>query len=112
MIDRLETKLTNGSGAAAVLGAAIGSLALGIFALAGDASHQFAVLFNVWTPTGPLSGVTDAAIFVWLAAWFLLSRLWGKREVNLVFVNAISIAMFAATLLITFPPIMDFLQGK
>jgi hypothetical protein len=112
MNDRAGAKLTNGSGAAAVLSAAIGSFALGLFALAGDASHQVAAMFNIWKPTGPLSGVSDAAILVWLAAWLLFSRLWEKREVNLVFVNTISIAMFAAALLITFPPIMDILQGK
>jgi hypothetical protein len=112
MSDRSVAKLTNGSGAAAIFAAAIGSLALAVFALAGDASHRIAAVFNIWKPTGPLSGVTDAAILAWLVAWLLFSRLWRKRDVNLVLTNAISIVMFACALLITFPPIMDFLQGK
>jgi len=59
-----------------------------------------------------LSGVTDVAILLWLAAWFLLSRRWGGHDVNLVRINLVSFATFAAALLIVFPPIMDFLQGK
>jgi hypothetical protein len=104
--------ILNGRGAAAVLAAAIGCLMLGVLALAADASPHLATLLNVWNPTGPLSGVTDAAILVWLVAWFLLSRRWARRSVNMVLVNAASVVMFAAALLLTFPPFMDLLQGK
>jgi predicted transporter len=104
--------MTNGRGAAAVLAAAIGSLALALLALAGDASRSISAALNFWKPTGPLSGVTDVAILVWLGCWLLLSRRWATRDVNLARINMISFAMFVAALLITFPPIMDFLQGK
>lgn len=104
--------MTNGRGAAAVLAAGIGCFALALLALAGDASKNISAVLNFWKPTGPLSGVTDVAILIWLAAWLVFSRLWGKRDVNLARINVISVAMFAAAILITFPPIMDFLQGK
>jgi hypothetical protein len=112
MSDRGADKMTNGRGAAAVLAAAIGSFALALLALAGDASPSIAATLNFWRPTGPLSGVTDVAIVIWLAAWWLLSRRWDRRDVNLARINTASFAMFAAAILITFPPIMDFLQGK
>jgi hypothetical protein len=105
-------KMTNGRGAAVVLAAAIGCFALALLALAGDASKTVSAALNFWSPTGPLSGVTGVAILIWLATWLLLSRLWATREVNVVRINLASFAMFAAALLITFPPIMDFLQGK
>jgi uncharacterized membrane protein len=105
-------KMTNGRGAAAVLAAGTGCFALALLALAGDASKTISADLNIWIPTGPLSGVTSVAILVWLAAWLLLSRVWAMRDVNLARINMISFAMFAAALLITFPPIMDFLQGK
>jgi hypothetical protein len=111
MSDRVDTMM-NGRGAAAVLAAAIGSFALALLALAGDASRSISATLNFWTPTGPLSGVTDVAILIWLGSWLLLSRRWASRDVNMVRINVISFAMFAAALLITFPPIMDFLQGK
>jgi hypothetical protein len=112
MDDRAPDAITNGRGAAAVLAAAIGALALGLAALAGDASPHVAAVLNIWKPTGPLSGVTDAAILVWLAAWFALSRRWARRAVNMVPVNLTALAMFVAALLLTFPPFMDLLQGK
>jgi hypothetical protein len=108
----LADKMTNGRGAAALLAAAIGSFTLALLALAGDASRTISAALNVWNPTGPLSGVTSVAILVWLAAWLFLSQRWGRRDVNVARINAVSFAMFIAALLITFPPIMDFLQGK
>jgi hypothetical protein len=112
MSDRDAHKMTNGRGAAAVLAAAIGSITLALLALAGDASPSIATALNFWRPTGPLSGVTDVAIVIWLAIWWLLSRRWHRRDVNLARINTASFTMFAAAILTTFPPIMDFLQGK
>jgi hypothetical protein len=104
--------LPNGSGAAAILAAGIGSLALGIFAFAGDASPAILHAFNFWNPTGPLSGVTSSAIVIWLVAWSLLSRQWARSSVNLARVNSAAFVMLIAGLLLTFPPFMDLLQGK
>jgi len=112
MSDRSNDKLKNGPGAAAILAAGIGAFVLGIVALVGDASKTIAATLNVWKPTGPLSGVTDVAILAWLVAWLVLSRLWERRDVNLRLVNTASVGMFVAGLLLTFPPIMDLLQGK
>ena len=104
--------LPNGPGAAAILAAGAGSLALGLFALGGDAVPALRRAFSIWPPTGPLSGVTSAAILVWLAVWFGLSRLWGRRDVSLARVNTAAFLMLAGGLLLTFPPFMDLLQGK
>jgi hypothetical protein len=104
--------LPNGPGAAAILAAGIGSLALGVFALAGDAVASVQRAFIFWTPTGPLSGVTASAIVVWLVAWLVLSRRWASRNVNLVGVNVAAFLMLAAGLLLTFPPLMNLLEGK
>ncbi len=101
-----------GPGAAAILAAGIGSLALGVFAFAGDAVPALSRAFSFWQPTGALSGVTTAAIAVWLVSWFVLSRRWAVRDVRLWPVNAAAFAMLAAALLLTFPPVMDALQGK
>jgi hypothetical protein len=112
MSNPVQGPLSNGSGAAAVLAAALGCFALGVLALAGDASPHIAQSLNFWRPTGALSGVTDVAIIIWLGVWFVLSRFWARRSVNLRPVNGVSFALFAAGLLLTFPPFMDLLQGK
>jgi hypothetical protein len=69
-------------------------------------------MFNIWNPTGPLSGVTGTAILAWLVAWVALSRLRAGRRVNQGRINLISGTLFVAGLLLTFPPFMDLLQGK
>ena len=104
--------LPNGLGAAAILAAGIGSATLGILAFAGDASGAIGKLLNFYNPTGTLSGVTTVAILVWLAAWFVLARAWGKQTVDLMKINLISFALLAVGFLLTFPPFMDLLQGK
>jgi hypothetical protein len=104
--------LRNGPGAAAILAAGIGSLALGVFAFAVDAFPDVKQAFDLWGPTGPLSGVTLGTTAVWLAAWLWLFRLWAPRDVNLMRVNMISFLMLIAGLLLTFPPFMDLLRGK
>jgi hypothetical protein len=103
---------TNGAGAAAILAAGLGCLALGIFALAGDALPWAHRAFNIWNPSGPLSGVSLGAVAVWLIAWFVLARRWSGREVNLTMVNLAAFVMLAGGILLTFPPAMDALQGK
>jgi len=103
--------LANGPGAAAILAAGIGSLALGVFALAGDASPAIKGAFNFWNPTGPLSGVSTSSMIVWLVAWYFLARRWGTRNVQLRPVVWAAFAGLVGGLLLTFPPFMDFLQG-
>jgi cytochrome bd-type quinol oxidase subunit 2 len=104
--------ILSGPGAAAVLAAGIGSLALGVFALAGDASPAIGSAFNIWNPSGPLSGVTTATVVVWLVSWYLLARRWSTRDVDLRSVATAALAMLAGGLLLTFPPFMDLLQGR
>jgi hypothetical protein len=103
---------TNGKGAAAVLAVGIACVTLGVFTLAGDAVPAAASFFNIWNPTGPLSGVTGFTILIWLAAWWVLSRRWAARNVNFHGVNLAALMMIALGLLLTFPPVMDLLQGK
>lgn len=107
--ERTETAPANGGAGAAVLSVAIGALVLGVCALAGDASPLLARLFNVWNPTGPLSGVTMLAILAWLVTWFVFARVWGGRNLDLRRINLLALALISVGLLLTFPPFMDLL---
>jgi hypothetical protein len=104
--------IPNGPGAAAVLAAGIGSGALGILALAGDASETIGKWLNFYNPTGTLSGVSTLAIIAWLVSWFVLNRAWRTQTVPMVKVSMVSFALLAVGLLLTCPPVMDLLQGK
>jgi hypothetical protein len=98
---------TNGSGAAAVLAAGIGSFMVGLLAVAADQFASLKSLFVFYKPTGPLSGVTTSAILVWLIAWAILDWRWQKRTVALARINAAAFVLLGLSLLLTFPPIAD-----
>jgi hypothetical protein len=104
--------LPNGPGAAAILAAGIGCALVGILALAGDASDRIGKLLNIYNPVGTLSGVTTFAIIVWLVSWFILNQRWRAKTVDLAKINVVAFIGLAIGLLLTFPPFMDFLQGK
>ena len=99
--------LTNGSGAAAILAAGIGSFALAVLACAGGklAAVKNSLIF--YKPTGPLSGVTTTAILIWLVAWGILEWRWRNRSVGMGRISVIALALLGLSLLLTFPPVAD-----
>jgi hypothetical protein len=109
---RSSDVLPNGPGAAAILAAGIGSAALGVFALTNDAFPAINRFFTFYTPTGGLSGVTTTAIVVWVIAWFVLARRWSGQTVAMAKVNLAAFVLLAVGVLLTFPPVMDLIQGK
>ena len=98
--------LTNGSGAAAILGAGIGSFALAVLACAGDklAAVKNSLIF--YKPTGPLSGVTTTAILIWIATWGILEWRWRNRSVGVGRISVLALALLCLSLLLTFPPVV------
>lgn len=101
--------IPNGAGAAAVLAAGIGSLAVAVSAIVADRSATIKSMMNFYRPTGPLSGVTTCAIVVWLAAWALLHWLWSRRNIEAKRITAAAFILLFLGLLLTFPPIADLL---
>jgi hypothetical protein len=97
----------NGSGAAAILAAGIGSFLIAFFAIGADrfASMKKGMIFL--KPTGPLSGVTTCAILAWLLAWAILDWRWRKRTVALGRIGAAALVLLGLSLLLTFPPVAD-----
>lgn len=105
----VNTDLTNGSGAAAILAAGIGSFVLGLLAMLADKIPTLKSAMIFYKPTGPLSGVTTVAIVIWFAAWAVLDTRWKKREIALGRINAIALVLVVLALLLTFPPVADLL---
>lgn len=99
--------LTNGSGAAAILAAGIGSFALAVLACAGDKSAAIKSSLIFYKPTGPLSGVTSTAIVIWLLTWGILEWRWRKRTVAVGRINVVALVLLGLSLLLTFPPVVD-----
>jgi hypothetical protein len=99
--------LTNGSGVAALLSAGIGGFALAILAIAADKSAAIKSSLVFYKPTGPLSGVTTAAILIWLFTWGVLEWRWRKKTVALARISVIAFLLLGLSFLLTFPPIAD-----
>lgn len=98
----------NGSGAAAILAAGIGTFALPVLAIAADHIAWFHGLMVFYKPTGPLSGVTTCGIIIWVVGWAVLERQWRKKTVAVGHISAAALALLGAGLLLTFPPLADF----
>jgi hypothetical protein len=101
------SSIPNGSGAAAILAAGFGSFILAVLALAGDKSALIKSYLVFYKPTGPLSGVTTAAILMWTLTWAILEWRWRKRTVAAGRICAIALALLGLSLLLTFPPVVD-----
>jgi hypothetical protein len=99
--------LTNGSGAAALLAAGIGSFALAILAIAADKSATIKAALTFYKPTGALSGVSTVAILLWLVTWVILDLRWRKKTVALAQISIIAFGLLVLSFLLTFPPIAD-----
>ena len=97
----------NGSGAAAILAASIGSFALAVLAFAADKSVAIKDSLNFYKPTGPLSGVTTIAILTWFFIWGILDWHWRSKTIAMGRTNTVALIMLGLSLLLTFPPIVD-----
>jgi hypothetical protein len=99
--------VANGAAMAAVLGAAIGSLAMGAFVLLNEAG-----LFAAPTLYGPAGGVTGRTTFatiVWLIAWGVLHARWRSREVAPGRVFTWTVVLVVLAIVATFPPVWGVL---
>jgi hypothetical protein len=102
--------LTNGSGEAAILSAGVGSFALAVLAMAADKSPRVASSLIFYKPT--VSGVTTAAILIWLFTCGILEWRWRNKTVPARRINAAALILLGLRFLLTFPPIADLLWGE
>ena len=92
----------NGAALAALLAAAVGSFALGVFVLANAAGWYAAP--SLYGPAGGLSGRATFAVIVWLVAWGVLHRRWRDRDLGAGVIFGWTLALIALSLVLTFPP--------
>jgi hypothetical protein len=102
-----STVIPNGSGAAAILSAGVGSFAVALFSIIADKSTYVKNLLVFYKPTGPLSGVTTTAILLWLAVWVILEWRWRTRTIALARINIVAFVLLGLSLLLTFPPVAE-----
>ena len=98
---------TIGAAMAAVLGAGIGSFAMGAFVLLNE-SGLFAAP-ALYDPAGGVTGRTTLATIVWLLAWGVLHGRWRSREVAPGPVVTWTVVLVVLAILATFPPLWGLL---
>lgn len=99
--------MPNGSGAAAVFSAGVGSFVLAFLAILADKVIPIKSLMNFYKPTGPLSGVTTTAVVAWLIVWIILEFRWRNRDLPIRRVVSLALVLLALSLVLTFPPVAD-----
>ena len=98
---------TNGSAVAAVLAAAIGSMAMGAVVILNEAGVFAAP--TLYEPAGGVTGRTALATLIWLVAWGVLHARWKSRDVRSRSAYALSIVLIVLGILGTFPPVWELL---
>lgn len=93
----------NGAAVAAMLGAGIGALAMGVFVLFNEAGVFSAP--TLYGPAGGVSGRTTFAAVAWLLAWALLHWRWRDRDVPAGRMFALTLLLIAIAIVATFPPV-------
>jgi hypothetical protein len=106
--DEVQFMLPSGAGVAAVLSAALGTLALAVLSITADHFPDFKKLMIFYTPTGALSGVTTIAVGLWLISWISLDAAWKRSEIHSRWIGA-GLCLIVISFLLMFPPIGDLL---
>jgi len=109
---------TNGAAGAAVLSAALGLLALAVTQVVTHVSPRINMavydLGKLWMPgaegIGPYSGKQTLALLAWLISWGILHYLWRKRELNLMIVGTLALALIGVATTLVWPPIYTALD--
>ena len=98
----------NGAAMAAILGAGIGSCAMGAFVLANEAGIFAAP--SLYGPAGGLSGRSTFAVVVWLAAWGILHARWRGRHLATGRVFGWTLVLIGIAMAATFPPVWNLVS--
>jgi hypothetical protein len=107
---QLET-LPNGGAAAALLGAGIGCLVLGVLSVLTSVFDSLSEALKFYGLADDISGVSTLMVVVWLLSWLILHQLWKKRQVNFPRVLVLTLILIALGLIGTFPPFAKVFGG-
>ena len=105
-----SARVANGAALAAILGAGLGSFAMGAFVLANEAGLYTAPA--LYGPAGGLSGRSTFAVAVWLIAWGMLHARWRERTVTAGPVVRWTLLLVGFAVAATFPPVWGMFQAR
>jgi hypothetical protein len=104
-----ELARPSGPAAAVVLAAGLASFTLGLLSVLTAVSPSISSALTLSDRVGDLSGVTTAAVAVYVASWGVLAVLWRRADPPLMRIAGVAAALIATGLLGTFPPFFNAL---
>jgi len=107
VVGQTRTALANGAAMAAILAAGIGAFAMGFVVLL-DAINLFP-LPALYGPAGGVTTRTTVAVLIWLVGWIVLHRRWKDRRIDARRTLRVTLALIAAGVVLTFPPLWQLL---
>lgn len=105
--EAVETAVTTGPAAAAMISGAIGTFVIGLLTTGAVLSEGLKEILNWWNPAGPLTGKTGVGVIAWLISWFLLNTIWRDKEYDLNKAFIITLILIALGVVLTFPPVFE-----
>ena|SRR3989338_5391595 len=93
--------------AAALLGANVGFLTIGLLNVAAETSAKAKAFLTFYKPMGPLSGKVAIAYLIAAIAFLIFFRLWKEKEFNVTkWIWITALCLIIGTLLV-FPPFVE-----
>jgi hypothetical protein len=105
--DVVETAVTTGPAAAAMISGAMGTFVIGLLTTGAVIFEGLREALNWWNPAGPLTGKTGVGVIAWLISWALLNTVWKDKEYDLRKAFIITLIFIALGLILTFPPVFE-----
>ena len=105
--DVVETAVTTGPAAAAMISGAIGSFIIGLLTTGSVIIEGLGDALNWWNPAGPLTGKTGVGVIAWLISWALLNTVWKGKDYDLRKAFIITLIVVALGVILTFPPVFE-----
>ena len=105
--DVVETAVTTGPAAAAMISGAMGTFVIGLLTTGAVIFEGLREALNWWNPAGPLTGKTGVGVIAWLISWVLLNTVWKGKEYDLRKAFIITLIFVALGVILTFPPVFE-----
>jgi hypothetical protein len=105
--EAVETAVTTGPAAAAMISGSIGTFVIGLLTTGSVIFEGLRQALNWWNPAGPLTGKTGVGVIAWLISWVLLNTVWKDREYDLRKALIITLIFITLGLILTFPPVFE-----
>jgi len=105
-----EVRARDGAAAGALLASAIGIFVLGLVTSLAEVISDFKDWLKWDDTVGPLSGKSSLGLIAWAATWPVLHLLLYRRDRVLLAAGVISLVLFAAAMVLMFPPVFERLE--